>query len=43
LFVEIGMRRSLEGEQHLSVAIVPGGVAYRFAVIRKRVGPRGSR
>ena len=32
------MRRSLEGEQHLAAAIVLGGVAERFAVIRKRVG-----
>jgi hypothetical protein len=32
------MRRSLEGEQHLAAAIGPGGVADRFAVIRKRVG-----
>src|SRR6267143_2530318 len=30
--------RSLEGEQHLAVAIVLRGVADRFAVIRKRVG-----
>ena len=32
------VRRSVEGEQHLSVSIVPGGVADRLAVIRKRVG-----
>jgi len=32
------MRRSLEGEQHFSVPVVPGGMADRFAVIRKRVG-----
>jgi hypothetical protein len=32
------MRRSLEGEQHLALAIVMGRVAVRFAVIRKRVG-----
>src|SRR6185312_2375673 len=36
--LELGLRRSLEAEQHLAVAIAPGSVADRFAVVRERVG-----